>query len=80
MSDGAFVRSITTSNGVIILTLKEPIGGASTVIHKTIGDYATVGHQQIRLNRTQIGTNWMSTLENVLQKLKRFQDTLPMLN
>ena len=76
LSEQVSVQSIMADNGNIVLTLKEPVGGARLALDKALGGWASVGNQQVRLNRAQMGDTWPKGLETVLKALKQFQDRL----
>ena len=74
MAQGMGVQSITSSGSEIILTLKDSVGGTKVALEKSLGGWAGVGNQQVRLNRSLMGTDWQKGLTTVLRALKEFQE------
>ncbi len=68
--------SITHSESDVVLTMKEFVGGAKVALEKSLGRWASVGNQQIRLNRGLMGRDWQGVLVEAVEGVRAFKERM----
>ena len=70
------IQSIVYSDNTIVLTLRDPVGGARVPLQRALGPSVSVGNRQIQLSMRRLGDGWPSRLTRVVERLQAFQGRL----
>ncbi len=68
------IESVVRSGDVIVVALREPVGGAKLPLQRALGPSVNVGNQQMTLATRQLGLQWLTRLTRVLERLQAFQE------
>ena len=79
MAQEAGVESVTRASGAYVLSLDQPVGGASPALEKALGPGTRVGNLQIHLSTRDMGKEWQTRLMQVMERLKAFRQQVSQL-
>ena len=79
------IRAIATAGGAesvirnseaIVITLRNPVGGARAPLQRALGPSAQVGNAQVQMPLRPLGDQWLSRLTRTLERLQVFMDNM----
>ena len=79
------IRAIATAGGAesvirnseaIVITLRNPVGGARAPLQRALGPSAQVGNAQVQMPLRPLGDQWLSRLTRTLERLQVFTDNM----
>ena len=76
MADRAGIESITREDRLIVLRLKDEVGGARGALRRVLGRGADVGNTRIRLALDQLPEGWEEPLSDAIQKIANFRERI----
>jgi len=69
-------ESVIRSGEAIVITLRNPVGGAKAPLQRALGPGAQVGNSQIQMPLRPLGDQWLSRLTRTLERLQVFTDNM----
>ena len=76
LASSAGVESLIRSSEAIVLTLRNPVGGAKAPLQRALGPAAQVGHAQIQMPLRPLGDQWLARLTRTLERMQVFMDNM----
>ena len=73
LADNSNVDSVVAYEDTLVLSLREPTGGARRALQNHLGREVRVGHMQIRMEIDREGDAWLGNAMETLTRLGRFQ-------
>ena len=73
-AERADVESIVRQGELIVLRLKDEVGGAKGALQKTLGKSFQVGNTQLRMNVSRTKSGWQGPLTSAVEKLVAFRE------
>ena len=72
-------ESVIRNSESIVITLRNPVGGAKSPLQRALGPSAQVGNAQIQIPLRPLGDQWLSRLTRTLERLQVFTDNMRLL-
>ena len=72
----AGAESVIRNSESIVITLRNPVGGAKSPLQRALGPSAQVGNAQIQMPLRPLGDQWLSRLSRTLERLQVFIDNM----
>ncbi len=69
-------ESVIRNSESIVITLRNPVGGAKAPLQRALGPSAQVGNAQIQMPLRPLGDQWLSRLTRTLERLQVFIDNM----
>jgi transcription-repair coupling factor (superfamily II helicase) len=69
-------ESVIRSSEAIVITLRNPVGGAKAPLQRALGPATQVGNSQIQMPLRPLGEQWLSRLTRTLERLQVFMDNM----
>ena len=69
-------ESVIRNSESIVITLRNPVGGAKAPLQRALGPSAQVGNSQIQMPLRPLGDQWLSRLTRTLERLQVFTDNM----
>ena len=69
-------ESVIRNSESIVITLRNPVGGAKAPLQRALGPSAQVGNAQIQMPLRPLGDQWLSRLTRTLERLQVFTDNM----
>jgi len=69
-------ESVIRNSESIVITLRNPVGGAKAPLQRALGPLAQVGNAQIQMPLRPLGDQWLSRLTRTLERLQVFTDNM----
>ena len=76
VAGAAGAESVIRNNESIVITLRNPVGGAKTPLQRALGPAAQVGNAQIQMALRPLGDQWLSRLTRTLERMQAFMDNM----
>ena len=76
IAGAAGAESVIRSNDAIVITLRNPVGGAKAPLQRALGPSAQVGNAQIQMALRPLGDQWLSRLTRTLERMQAFMDNM----
>ena len=69
-------ESVIQTADAIVISLRNPVGGARAPLQRALGPAAQVGNSQIQMPRRPLGEQWLQRLTRTLERLQVFMDNM----
>ena len=76
IAGAAGAESVIRNSESIVITLRNPVGGAKAPLQRALGPSAQVGNAQIQMPLRPLGDQWLSRLTRTLERLQVFTDNM----
>ena len=76
IAGNAGAESVIRGSESIVITLRNPVGGAKAPLQRALGPSAQVGNSQIHMALRPLGDQWLSRLTRTLERLLVFTDNM----
>ena len=76
IASNAGAESVIRNSESIVITLRNPVGGAKAPLQRALGPSAQVGNSQIQMPLRPLGDQWLSRLTRTLERLLVFTDNM----
>ena len=76
IAGNAGAESVIRNSESIVITLRNPVGGAKAPLQRALGPSAQVGNSQIQMPLRPLGDQWLSRLTRTLERLLVFTDNM----
>ena len=76
IAGNAGAESVIRNSESIVITLRNPVGGAKAPLQRALGPSAQVGNSQIHMALRPLGDQWLSRLTRTLERLLVFTDNM----
>ena len=76
IAGAAGAESVIRNSESIVITLRDPVGGAKAPLQRALGPSAQVGNAQIQMPLRSLGDQWLSRLTRTLERLQVFIDNM----
>ena len=76
IAGNAGAESVIRGSESIVITMRNPVGGAKAPLQRALGPSAQVGNSQIHMALRPLGDQWLSRLTRTLERLLVFTDNM----
>ena len=76
LAGAAGVESVIRTSDAIVISLRNPVGGAKPPLQRALGNAAQVGNSQIQMQLRPLGDKWLARLTRTLERLQVFMDNM----
>ena len=76
IAGNAGAESVIRGSESIVITLRNPVGGAKAPLQRALGPSAQVGNSQIHMALRPLGDQWLSRLTRTLERLLVFTENM----
>ena len=76
IAGNAGAESVIRNSESIVITLRNPVGGAKAPLQRALGPSAQVGNSQIHMALRPLGDQWLSRLTRTLERLLVFTENM----
>ena len=76
IANAAGAESVIQTADAIVISLRNPVGGAKAPLQRALGPAAQVGNSQIQMPLRPLGDQWQQRLTRTLERLQVFMDNM----
>ena len=76
LASAAGAESVIRSSESIVISLRNPVGGAKAPLQRALGPAAQVGNARIQMPLRPLGDQWLARLTRTLERIQVFMDNM----